>query len=87
MDALNQKRLRNSRPQTESGFRPATDHHKISFDGYMIGQKFVDKGYKRPPFVHKSPNEHIAEFNTINRLTNPNIGRRHNGGNTTRVFC
>lgn len=55
------------KPETVSALE--NDHRKISFDGYRIGDKFEDKGYKGHPFVHHSPQYHTVEWNRINKLS------------------
>lgn len=51
-----------SKPQPVSVAK--NDHHKISFDGYRIGDKFVDKGYKGHPFVHKNQYQHFVQMDS-----------------------
>lgn len=56
-------------PKPETAAEPGTDHHKISFDGYRIGDKFEDKGYKGNPFIHENPQYHRAEWGSINQFS------------------
>lgn len=56
-------------PEPEPVAEPENDHHKISFDGYRIGDKFEDKGYKGHPFVHENPRHHYVEWDMVNKLS------------------
>lgn len=56
-------------PEPEPAAEPENDHHNISFDGYRIGDKFEDKGYKGHPFVHENPRHHYVEWDMVNKLS------------------
>lgn len=50
------------------------DHHKISFDGYRLGDKFEDKGHKGHPFVHKNQYYHFVQLDQANTLSITTLG-------------